>query len=174
MSTPSMNRPINPHLAYAQALLAATTGDLTPRTAAARNAPRCNHINSRGYRCGSPALRGKPHCYAHDRIRHHRFEQGFPALDDANSIQVAVNQVLDGLRRGKIDRLTAQTYFAGLRVAAMLAPHVLNSDPDRVVLEDPDAVTPAEPAKRPERKPPANGHARGTPLPAIAASAAAD
>jgi hypothetical protein len=139
MASPSLNRPINQQLAYARSLLASLHVDDTPRTEAARNAPRCAHVNSKGYRCGSPALRAKDHCYFHDRARNRSLDDGFPALDDANSVQMAVMQVLDALRRKKIDRLTAQTYFAGLRVAAMLTQRTVVSDPDRVVVEDPEA-----------------------------------
>jgi len=186
MSSPSPNhptsRPVNPHLAYAQALLrAATHVDDGPRTEAARNAPRCQHVRSKGYRCGSPALRGKSFCFYHDRIRNRHFEDGLPALDDANSVQLAVMQVLDGLHRGKIDAETARVYFYGLRVAAALSDRVVVADPDRVVLEDPEpqpkaAPAPATSAAPPARqempkKTPANGHARDAQVPAIAAAA---
>lgn len=143
MSSPSLNnptaRPVNPLLAETRALLASIGAftDDGPRTAAARKAPRCQHVKSKGYRCGSPALRGREFCFYHDRIRNRRFEDGLPALDDANSIQLAVMQVLDGLHRGKVDAETARVYLYGLRIAAQVDENVLVPDPDRVVLEEP-------------------------------------
>jgi hypothetical protein len=189
MSSPSFNpipnvprntapvRPANPQLAYAQALLRAALHDDGPRTEAARNAPRCRHVRSKGYRCGSPALRGKQFCFYHDRVRNRRFEDGLPALDDANSIQLAVMQVLDGLHRGKLEPETARVYLYGLRVAAGLSDSVVVADPDRVVLEDPETELVAQPPSaaahnvRPQtKKSPANGQ---TKVPALAASVAA-
>ncbi|MBI2678790.1 MAG: hypothetical protein HYX28_08415 [Candidatus Koribacter versatilis] len=160
MSSPSARpAPVNPLLTETRALLASISAltENGPRTEAARSAPRCAHVKAKGYRCGSPALREKQYCFYHERVHNRRFEDGLPPLDDANAIQLAVMQVLDGLHRGKIGTDTARTYFCGLRVAAMLSPNVINADPDRVVLEEPliekteGAETTAKRSPKPEK-----------------------
>src|SRR3954470_15363206 len=108
------------------------------QTQNARTAVRCVHVKSNGVRCGSPAMHNHPWCYFHDRYYNRPYEDSIPFLEDANAIQIAVMQVLDGLRSGRLDRLTAQTYLYGLRIAAIVNRHSnFNPHPSRIVTEDP-------------------------------------
>src|SRR5271157_1214688 len=66
--------------------------------------PRCQHIKANGIQCGSPALRTERHCFFHNQ--HHRRTCKFdlyepeksalnlPPLEDANSIQVVLTEVI--------------------------------------------------------------------------------
>lgn len=88
------------------------------RLEAARQAPRCMHVRANGIRCGSPAMCENPFCYFHDRLYNRPAEEAFPFLEDAASIQMAIMQVLDGLRRGKLDRGVANSLLFGLQTAS--------------------------------------------------------
>ena len=113
---------------------------LGQRMAAADAAPRCRHIKTNGVRCGSPSLRSQPYCYFHDRLYNPPYEQEFPFLEDANAVQVAIMQVLDGLRRGKLDARTAGVMLYGLQTASANLKRVhdsLQPVPSRVITEDP-------------------------------------
>ncbi len=41
----------------------------------------CRHIKLSGGKCGSPALRGKPYCYFHSRMKEHakRLHRKYPS-----------------------------------------------------------------------------------------------
>jgi hypothetical protein len=112
--------------------------DRQAQTTPARRAERCVHVKQNGVRCGSPALKSQPWCYFHERYYNRPYEDSMPVLEDANAIQIAIMQVFDGLRSGRIDTKTANTYIYGLKVAAFVnrqanfSPH-----PSRIVLEDP-------------------------------------
>ncbi len=66
------------------------------------NVPRCHHIKVKGTRCGSPALRNHKLCFFHQRWHEQRIPMGMsqkhslelPVLEDANSIQMAITQVM--------------------------------------------------------------------------------
>ena len=139
---PSPLDPTRALLASISALLGADDRPTAAQTQAARSAPRCAHVKTNGIRCGSPGLRGKQFCYFHERVHFRPYEAGFPTLDDANAIQLAIMQVLNGLHSGRIDRLTAQTFFNGLRVAALVNRQILNPDAGLVVLEEPLPISP--------------------------------
>ena len=87
------------------------------RLNAADAAPRCFHVKLNGVRCGSPAMHGEPYCYFHERVHNPPIEEDFPFLEDANSVQFAIMQVLNGLRRNKLDLRTAGTMLYGLQTA---------------------------------------------------------
>ena len=61
--------------------------------------PRCQHIRMSGAQCGSPALRGKDHCYFHDYVTDPRnaYHGGVPLPEDAASIQVGLSRVIRNL-----------------------------------------------------------------------------
>ena len=88
------------------------------RLEAARQAPRCMHVRANGIRCGSPAMRENAFCYFHDQLYNRPAEESFPFLEDAASIQMAIMQVLDGLRRGKLERGVANSLLFGLQTAS--------------------------------------------------------
>jgi hypothetical protein len=94
------------------------------------NVPRCQHVKVNGTQCGSPALRRRRRCYFHDRMRNgkRRFaaESGIKPrplfsiglLEDANSVQVALMQVLQLLGGGQMDPKTAGLMLYGLQTAS--------------------------------------------------------
>ncbi len=65
---------------------------------------RCKHIKVDGTQCGSPALRDKTFCHFHERwdqdgmshvVRYKKDEPvKLPALEDANSVQVWLAEVM--------------------------------------------------------------------------------
>jgi hypothetical protein len=123
------------------------------RLQAAREAPRCMHVRANGVRCGCPAMRQNAFCFFHDRLYNRPFEDSFPFLEDAASIQLAIMQVLDGLRRGKLDRAVANSLFFGLQTASSNLKRVndnLEPVPSRVITLDPvDEARAARSAEKP-------------------------
>ena len=94
------------------------------------NVPRCQHVKVNGTQCGSPALRSRRHCYFHHRMfdRKKRFAAesqvkprplfSMGLLEDANSVQVAIMQVLQLLGSGQMDPKTAGLMLYGLQTAS--------------------------------------------------------
>ena len=94
------------------------------------NIARCQHIKINGTQCGSPALRRNRFCYFHKRWREHpivlnsaRSRQSkasfdLPVLEDANSNQVALMQVMRLLLTGQIEQKTASLLLYGLQTAS--------------------------------------------------------
>jgi hypothetical protein len=87
--------------------------------------PRCQHIKVNGTQCGSPALKRRRFCFFHQRwheqrivlnsarARRARPALDLPVLEDANSIQVALMQVMRLILAGQIDpRVSGQMLFA--------------------------------------------------------------
>ncbi len=112
--------------------------DFGEQISAARAAPRCVHVKTNGVRCGSPALRRQPFCFFHERVYNPPYEADFPLLEDANAIQMAIQQVLEGLRRGKVELRTAGMMLYGLQTAAANIRHAsLEPSPWKVVMVDP-------------------------------------
>jgi len=79
--------------------------------------PRCHHIRVDGRQCGCPSLRGKRLCYFHSRYRTLRRPQGLPLLEDPNSIQLMLMQVMRGLMEKSFDQKTAGLLFYALQTA---------------------------------------------------------
>jgi hypothetical protein len=95
---------------------------------ALEHVPRCQHVKVNGVQCGSPALRNREHCFFHTRAEHERKLAcedrsgkrtfGFPLLEDANSIQVALMKVLQMLGAGTLEHKTASLMLYGLQTAS--------------------------------------------------------
>jgi hypothetical protein len=95
------------------------------------NIPRCQHIKVNGTQCGSPALRHERFCYFHKRWHEDHItiaEAGslqvrpslsVPVLEDANSVQVALMQVIQLLLSAQIDHRTAGLALYGLQTASI-------------------------------------------------------
>lgn len=83
----------------------------------ASNIKQCHHINVDGSRCGSPAIKGSPGCYFHlDSVR--RIGQFvLPRLEDPNSVQFSIMEVMRALLDKRIDRPTANTLLYALQIA---------------------------------------------------------
>ena len=96
---------------------------------------RCQHVKVNGTQCGSPALRRNRFCFFHKRFqterislnkivvnqaRAHRRAANFdlPVLEDANSIQVSLMQIMRLLALGHLDRKTAGLLLYALQTAS--------------------------------------------------------
>jgi hypothetical protein len=100
---------------------------------------RCQHLKINGTQCGSPALRRNPFCYFHKlhqeervelnldrlkdaRARRHKVSITLPILEDANSIQVSLMQIMRLIISGQIDRKTAGLLLYALQTASSNLP----------------------------------------------------
>ena len=128
----------------------------------------CQHIRTNGLRCKSPALDRTTYCYFHNRLhqrhsgfRHTAATRGYllpgqhiqlTALEDRESVQVALSVVINALATGHLDTKRATALLYGLQLAASnsarlqtepYAPSVvrsLHSTPDGLDLAEPGAV----------------------------------
>jgi len=105
---------------------------------------RCQHLKVNGTQCGSPALRRNRFCYFHklhheesielnlDRLksarRSRRVTIELPVLEDANSIQVSLMQMMRLIIAGQIDGKTAGLLLYALQTASANLPR-LRFDP---------------------------------------------
>jgi len=107
---------------------------------------RCQHIKVNGTQCASPALRDEKHCYYHIRYRRKSMEVNLnvqehgtitlPLLEDANSIQVGLAEVLRLLATQQIDHRTAALMLYALQTAsANLRMTSFEPEPTRVVID---------------------------------------
>jgi hypothetical protein len=92
--------------------------------------PRCQHLKINGTQCGSPALRRNHFCYFHKRwqetrivLNANRARRGhaaldLPVLEDANSIQVSLMQVMRLILSGQVDPKTAGLLLYALQTAS--------------------------------------------------------
>jgi protein-tyrosine-phosphatase len=95
------------------------------------NVPRCQHLKVNGTQCGSPALKRNRFCFFHkrfqeeriklscDRVRHNRASLYLPVLEDANSIQVSLMQIMRLLASRQIDSKTASLLLYALQTASV-------------------------------------------------------
>ena len=83
-------------------------------------APRCQHIHDTNSRCGSPALRGQPFCHWHSSARATNKKKTFamPILDNPNSVQLGISQVISQLMSGQITPYHASVAFYGFQLAS--------------------------------------------------------
>src|SRR3989442_666169 len=91
--------------------------------------PRCQHIKTNGTQCGSPALRNGEYCYFHRRWRmttvdlshsaHHvTSEFVLPVLEDADSIQITLGQIMRMIVCRQVDTKSAGLLFYALQIAS--------------------------------------------------------
>jgi hypothetical protein len=90
----------------------------------------CKHVKANGEFCGSPALRGREYCYFHLTVLGRRLRTQkhimkgenhylqLPTLEDGNSIQMALMQVMEALLRDQIDTKVAGLLLYGLQIAS--------------------------------------------------------
>jgi hypothetical protein len=91
---------------------------------------RCQHLKINGTQCGSPALRRNRFCFFHKRFQDERIKLSadrarrgvatfiLPVLEDANSIQIALMQVMRLLVSGQLDHKTASLLLYALQTAS--------------------------------------------------------
>ena len=88
-----------------------------------QNSKTCTHIKISGVRCGSPSLRGQQFCYYHQRM--HRGVRTPPqsrlhplaCIEDKESIQAALAEVINALLRNTIDMKRATLIIRALHIA---------------------------------------------------------
>lgn len=93
------------------------------------NVRTCTHIKVSGVRCGSPALRERQFCYFHQRM--HRGVRTPPRarlhpialIEDGESIQIALMEVINGLMRNTLDFKRATLILRALSIAVKNANH---------------------------------------------------
>jgi hypothetical protein len=123
---------------------------------------RCQHIKVNGVQCGSPALRRSRFCFFHKRFQDERIRLAadnakanararrsqatftLPVLEDANSIQVALMQVMRMLLSHQIEHKTASLLLYALQTASGNLPRT-KFDPNYhdIILDPRDAaITP--------------------------------
>jgi hypothetical protein len=91
---------------------------------------RCQHLKINGTQCGSPALRRNRFCFFHKRFQDERIRLAadrkrrgiatfiLPVLEDANSIQMSLMQVMRLLVSHDIDHKTASLLLYALQTAS--------------------------------------------------------
>jgi hypothetical protein len=89
---------------------------------------RCRHIKVNGTQCGSPALREEKYCYFHMRWHSTRmlvllkerehWIAGLPTLEDANSIQVGLAEVMRLLVTTEVDHKTGALLLYAMQTAS--------------------------------------------------------
>jgi hypothetical protein len=94
---------------------------------------RCQHIKVNGTQCGCPALRRNKLCYFHKRHHEERIELNadrarevrrrsttieLPVLEDANSIQVSLMQIMRLVAAGRIELKAAGLMLYALQTAS--------------------------------------------------------
>ena len=90
----------------------------------------CTHIKVTGVRCGSPALRGEQFCYfhqnAHRGVRRPPQSRLHPIalIEDEESIQFALMEVINALMRNTIDYQRANLIIRALHIAVKNASRV--------------------------------------------------
>jgi hypothetical protein len=91
---------------------------------------RCQHVKVNGTQCGSPALKHRRFCYFHKQWREQRIKINvrarrrarnldLPVLEDANSIQITLMQVMRLILSGQIDPKTAGLLLYALQTASV-------------------------------------------------------
>ncbi len=108
------------------------------------NVKTCTHIKVTGVRCGSPALRGEQFCYFHQRML--RTVKGPPAtrvhhaalLEDEESIQASLMEVVNALLRGSIEVKRAELILRALNTAVRNIRRVNFSRVSRMITQLPD------------------------------------
>src|SRR5947209_5488258 len=91
---------------------------------------RCQHLKINGTQCGSPALRRNRFCFFHKRFQDERIKLSadrarrgvatfiLPVLEDANSVQIALMQVIRLLVSQQIEHKTASLLLYALQTAS--------------------------------------------------------
>jgi hypothetical protein len=107
---------------------------------------RCQHIRVNGTQCGSPALRLEKHCFYHMRFHGKSLEINLnvqergmitlPILEDANSIQAGLAEMLRLLATNQIEHKTAALMLYALQTAAAnVRLTSFEPEPTRVVID---------------------------------------
>ncbi|MGA8762476.1 MAG: hypothetical protein WB562_06260 [Candidatus Sulfotelmatobacter sp.] len=113
---------------------------------------RCQHIKVNGTQCECPALRRNPLCYFHKRHHDERLQLNadrakrrpamidLPVLEDANSIQVSLMQIMRLVITGQIESKTAGLLLYALQTASANLPRTRFEPHMHHVVLDPKSV----------------------------------
>lgn len=114
------------------------------------NVPRCQHIKINGTLCGSPAMKRSKFCFFHKKWqdthipmnsrRRARAAIDLPVLEDANSIQISLMQVMRLIASGQIDPKTAGLLLYALQTASSNLGRTTFEPRPREVVIDPRSV----------------------------------
>jgi hypothetical protein len=110
----------------------------------------CTHIKVTGVRCGSPTLRGEQFCYfhqhAHRGVRKPQQSRLHPIaiIEDEESIQASLMEVINALMRDTIDVQRAALILRALHIAVKNASRVKFSTAGKMVKDIPDYAAPAK------------------------------
>jgi hypothetical protein len=107
---------------------------------------RCQHIRVNGTQCGSPALRLEKHFFFHMRFHRKSLEINLnvqergmitlPILEDANSIQAGLAEMLRLLATNQVEHKTAALMLYALPTAAANVRYTsFEPEPTRVVID---------------------------------------
>jgi hypothetical protein len=114
--------------------------------------PRCQHIKVNGTQCGSPALHRNRFCYFHKKWHGERVKINLgrarraasaidlPVLEDANSVQVALMQVMRLIISGRLDTKAAGLLLYALQTASLNLKHTMFEPYETKVIIDPRNV----------------------------------
>jgi hypothetical protein len=125
----------------------------------------CRHIKTNGTRCKAPSLTGQSWCYFHHRLhhRHTAFRHTaatraylipgqhieLAALEDRESVQVALSVVINALASGNLDIKRATALLYGLQLASnntrSLRTEPFAPDVVRTIEPSPEGLDLAEP-----------------------------
>ncbi len=110
----------------------------------------CRHIKTKGTQCQSPSLTDQPYCYfhttLHQRHANYRYTEAtrgyllpgqhieLTALEDRESVQVALSVVINALATGRLDTKRATALLYGLQLAGGNARHLLKPYSPDVIL----------------------------------------
>ena len=111
----------------------------------------CRHIKTNGTQCEAPSLAQGAWCFFHSRLhqRHNRFRPieattdsivraqpvHFSALEDRESVQVALSVVINALASGQMEPRQATALLYGLQIASSnLARINSNPNPTKIVV----------------------------------------
>jgi hypothetical protein len=118
------------------------------------NVRSCTHIKVTGVRCASPAMRGEQFCYFHQRmIRSVRTPpqsrlHPIALIEDEESIQVALMEVINALMRNTIDVKRASLILRALNIAARNIRRMkFGIHDNKIVREVPNYPAPPEPVQ---------------------------
>ncbi len=114
----------------------------------------CTHIKVNGVPCGSPALRDEAFCYFHQRLirgvrtppKSRLHPMAF--LEDEESIQTSLMEIINALVRNTIDFRRAQLILRALHIAAKNAPRANFDDwQHKIISEVPQYSAPVDQPK---------------------------
>ena len=123
----------------------------------AKQAKHCNHVLANGVLCGARPLRDNDFCYWHHKARTNLRARTttsdttssgivLPLLEDANGIQMALQQITQAVLDGRLDNRRAGLLLYSLQLAMM---NVKNVQTDPTASSESTATSPHSAKKNP-------------------------